>query len=331
LATQPILRVFQGEVLSPPPVWFMRQAGRFLPEYRAIRAKATFEELLNDPDLAAEVTLQPIRRFPDIDGAIIFSDILVILDAFGCGVTIPEGGPRLTRTLDQLDPECPLDERVFEPVQAAIRKVKAQLPDHVSMLGFAGAPWTLLAYGLEGKGSKTWSRAKAFLHAEPARAKAWLDRLADAASRLLNLHVAAGAQAVQLFDTWAGELDPEDYSRFALPAAARTLNGVRGVPKLFFARTGYLPQSLETLPCEGLAIPWQVPIHEARQRFPRMVLQGNLDPAALLAGQDVACRKARAIVDAMHGHPHIFNLGHGLTPDTDPEALAAVIKAVKYH
>jgi len=327
--TQSLLRALQGEPQSPPPVWFMRQAGRFLPEYRAIRAKATFEQLLNDSDLAAEVTLQPIRRFPKIDGAIIFSDILVILDALGCEVTIPEGGPRLGKTLDQIDINRPLDESVFEPVQAAIRKVKAELPAHVTMLGFAGAPWTLLAYGLEGKGSKTWSKAKAFLHAEPAKAHAWLDKLADAAARLLNLHIGAGAQGVQLFDTWAGELDPQDYAEFSLPAVRRTLEQVQGAPRLFFARTGYLPQALESLPCEGLAVPWQVPIAEARQRFPKMVLQGNLDPVILLAGKDPAVRKARAIVEAMRGHAHVFNLGHGLTPETDPEVLAAVIDAVK--
>ncbi len=326
---QALLRVLQGEALAPPPVWFMRQAGRFLPEYRALRAKVSFETLLYDADLAAEVSLQPLRRFPKLDGAIIFSDILVILEALGCGVTIPEGGPRLARTLDQIPLDWGLDERVFEPVQQAIRKVRAQLPPHVTMLGFAGAPWTLLAYGLEGKGSKTWSRAKAFLHAEPGKARQWLEKLADASAHLLNLHIGAGAQGVQLFDTWAGELDAEDYAAFGLPAAARTLAQVEGAPRLFFARTGHLSQSLETLPCEGLAVPWQVPIHEARQRFPSKVLQGNLDPLALLAGKDVACAKARRIVEAMKGHAHIFNLGHGLTPETDPEVLAAVIETVK--
>lgn len=327
--TQPLIRALRGEVQSTPPVWFMRQAGRFLPEYRALRSKVTFEQLLYDSDLAAEVTLQPIRRFPKLDGAIIFSDILVILDALGCNVTIPEGGPRLGKTLDQIPLDQPLDEKVFEPVQAAIRKTRANLPPDVAMLGFAGAPWTLLAYGIEGKGSKNWTRAKAFLHAEPAKAKAWLDRLADAAARLLNLHIGAGAQGVQLFDTWAGELDPEDYAEFSLPAVRRTLAQVEGAPKLFFARTGYLPQGLQTLPCEGLAVPWQVPIAEARQRFPMKVLQGNLDPTMLLAGKETACRKARSIVEAMKGHPHVFNLGHGLLPETDPEVLGAVIDAVK--
>jgi uroporphyrinogen decarboxylase len=327
--TQPLLRVLNGETLDKPPVWFMRQAGRFLPEYREIRAKATFEQLLNDSDLAAEVTLQPIRRFPKIDGAIIFSDILVILDALGCGVTIPEGGPRLAKTLDQIPLDQPLDERIFEPVQAAIRKVRAELPPQVTMLGFAGAPWTLLAYGLEGKGSKTWARAKAYLHQEPAKAKAWLDKLADAAARLLQLHIGAGAQGVQLFDTWAGELDADDYATFALPAAQRTLSQVTTAPTLFFARTGYLPDALNGLPCKGLAVPWQVPIAEARRRFSGKVLQGNLDPIALLAGADVACKKARHIVDVMKGHPHIFNLGHGLVPETDPAVLAAVIDEVK--
>ena len=327
--TQPLIRALRGEVLSTPPVWFMRQAGRFLPEYRALRAKVTFEQLLYDSDLAAEVTLQPVRRFPKLDGAIIFSDILVILDALGCNVTIPEGGPRLGKTLDQIPLDQPLDESVFEPVQAAIRKVKANLPEHVAMLGFAGAPWTLLAYGIEGKGSKSWSRAKAFLHEEPVKAMAWLNRLADVSAHLLNLHIGAGAQGVQLFDTWAGELDPEDYATFALPAAARALSQVEGAPKLFFARTGNMPQALQTLPCEGLAVPWQVSIAEARQRFPGKVLQGNLDPVALLSGQAVACRKARAIVEAMKGHPHVFNLGHGLLPETNPEVLGAVIDTVK--
>lgn len=324
-----LLRVLAGEPSSPPPVWFMRQAGRFLPEYRALRARTTFERLLNDSDLAAEVTLQPVRRFPKLDGAIIFSDILVILDALGCEVTIPEGGPRLGRTLDKIPLDQPLDERVFEPVQEALRKVKAQLPPHVALLGFAGAPWTLLAYGLEGKGSKTWSKAKTFLHQEPAKAHAWLEKLADAAARLLNLHIGAGAHAVQLFDTWAGELDPEDYLTYGLPAVRRTLEQVQGAPRLFFARTGHLPQQLEDLPCEGLAVPWQVPIAEARQRFPKMVLQGNLDPLALLAGKDAAVAKARRIVEAMKGHPHVFNLGHGLLPATDPDALNALIDAVK--
>ncbi len=326
---QPLLRVLNGETLDKPPVWFMRQAGRFLPEYRALRAKASFEQLLYDADLSAEVTLQPIRRFPQLDGAIIFSDILVILQALGCGVTIPEGGPRLAKTLDQIDVNTPLDESVFEPVQVAIRKVKAQLPPHVAMLGFAGAPWTLLAYGLEGKGSKTWSRAKAFLHQEPAKAQAWLERLADISAKLLNLHIGAGAQAVQLFDTWAGELDPEDYRAFALPAASRTLQQVKGAPKLFFARNGHLEPALASLPCEGLAVPWQLDMLEARRAFPSKVLQGNLDPIALLAGAPTARRKARAIVDAMKGAPHIFNLGHGLVPETDPAVLAEVIAEVK--
>ncbi len=326
---QAITRVLNGEVLDKPPVWFMRQAGRFLPEYRALRAKASFEQLLYDADLSAEVTLQPIRRFPQLDGAIIFSDILVILQALGCGVTIPEGGPRLAKTLDQIDVNAPLDESVFEPVQAAIRKVKAQLPPHVTMLGFAGAPWTLLAYGLEGKGSKTWSRAKAFLHQEPAKAQAWLDRLADISAKLLNLHIGAGAEGVQLFDTWAGELDPEDYRAFALPAASRTLSQVTGAPKLFFARSGHLEPALGSLPCEGLAVPWQLDMTEARRAFPNKVLQGNLDPIALLAGAPTARRKARQIVDAMKGAPHIFNLGHGLVPETDPAVLAEVIEEVK--
>ncbi|HJU84415.1 MAG TPA: uroporphyrinogen decarboxylase [Holophagaceae bacterium] len=326
---KPLLQVLQGETLPKPPIWFMRQAGRFLPEYRAIRDKATFEQLLNDSDLAAEVTLQPIRRFPGIDGAIIFSDILVILDALGCGVTIPEGGPRLAKTLDQIPLDQPLDERIFEPVQAAIRKVKAALPPHVTMLGFAGAPWTLLAYGMEGKGSKTWARAKAFMHQEPAKAQAWLDKLADAAARLLNLHIAAGAEGVQLFDTWAGELDPEDYRFLAMPAAAKALSQVKGAPRLFFARSGYLQPELGTLPCEGLAVPWQVPITDARRMFKGKVLQGNLDPAILLAGKGPAVKKARGIVDSMKGAPHVFNLGHGLLPETDPEVVQAVIEEVK--
>jgi uroporphyrinogen decarboxylase len=326
--TPALVRALQGDIQPVPPVWFMRQAGRFLPEYRAIREKATFEDLLYDPDLAAEVTLQPVRRFPRLDGAIIFSDILVVLEALGCGVVIPEGGPRLSRTLDQLDPDGPLDERVFEPVQAALRKVRSALPAHQALLGFAGAPWTLLAYGIEGKGSKNWARAKAFLHQEPLRAGRWLDRLADVASRLLNLHIGAGAQGVQLFDTWAGELDPEDFEGFALPAARRTLAQVEGAPRLYFPR-GILPPSLGDLPCEGFAVSWQVPMAEARRLFPGRVLQGNLDPVALLAGKEVACRKARGIVAAMRGRPHVFNLGHGLLPETDPEVVGAVIEAVK--
>ncbi|BDU73993.1 uroporphyrinogen decarboxylase [Mesoterricola silvestris] len=326
--TPQLVRALRGEVLPTPPIWFMRQAGRFLPEYRRIREKASFEDLLYDSDLAAEVTLQPVRRFPKLDGAIIFSDILVILEALGCGVVIPEGGPRLTRTLDQVDPDVLLDEKVFESVQAALRKVRAALPEDKALLGFAGAPWTLLAYGLEGKGSKNWVRAKSFLHQEPAKARLWLDRLADASARLLNLHIGAGAQGVQLFDTWAGELDREDYETFALPAAHRALAQVEGAPRLYFPR-GILPSSLGTLPCEGFAVSWQVPMAQARAQFPGKVLQGNLDPTALLAGEETAVRKAKAIVQVMKGAPHVFNLGHGLLPETDPAVVGAVIDAVK--
>jgi uroporphyrinogen decarboxylase len=328
--SQILPRVLRGEVVSPPPLWFMRQAGRFLPEYRVLREKATFEQLLADPDLAAEVTLQPVRRFPRLDGAIIFSDILVILDALGCGVTYPEGGPRLTRTLDQIEPDRPLDERAFEPVQAAIRKARSRLPEHVTMLGFAGAPWTLLAYGLEGGGSRNWLRAKTFLHAEPHKALPWLVRLAEAATRLLNLQIEAGAEVVQLFDTCAGELDLDDYRTLAMPPAALALQQVKGAPRIYFARAGHLPQRLVSMPCEALSVPWQVPIQEAVHRFGlTKVLQGNLDPAALLAGKAVACRKARAIVDEMRDYAHIFSLGHGILPGTDPEVLAAVIEEVK--
>jgi len=328
--TAPLIRALSGEVQPTPPCWFMRQAGRFLPEYRAIREKVTFEQLLYDPALAAEVTLQPTRRFAGIDGAIIFSDILIVLEALGCGVTIPEGGPVLARTLDQIDPRVDLNERIFEPIQGALRLVRAELPPEKALLGFAGAPWTLLAYGIEGKGSKTWAKAKTFLHREPEKSKAWLDRLADAAAQLLNLQIAAGAQAVQLFDTWAGELDPEDYATFALPAVERTLSQVKGAPRLFFARTAHMPDALAALSCEGLAVPWQVPMAQARSRFaPGKVLQGNLDPAALLAGPEVACRKAAAIVEAMKGAPHVFNLGHGIVPQTDPDVLARVIEVVK--
>lgn len=331
----PILRVLAGEALPVPPCWFMRQAGRFLPEYRALRAKASFEQLLYDPALAAEVTLQPVRRFKGLDGAIIFSDILIVLEALGCGVTVPEGGPVLARTLDHLDPAVPMNPRTFEPIQAALRLVRAELPAQTALLGFAGAPWTLLAYGLEGKGSKTWSRAKAFLHQHPAQARLWLDRLADLSAHLLNLQITAGAQAVQLFDTWAGELTPEDYATFALPAVQRTLSQVKGAPRIFFARTGNLPDALGDLPYEALAVPWQVDIAQARARFASnsegrsKALQGNLDPSLLLAGADVACQKSTFIVQSMRGAPHIFNLGHGILPGTDPDVLARVIEAVK--
>ena len=323
-------RVLQREVVTTPPLWFMRQAGRFLPEYRALREKASFEQLLADPDLAAEVSLQPVRRFPRLDGAIIFSDILVVLDALGCGVTYPEGGPLLARTLDQIDPDRPLDERCFEPVLAALRRVRSRLPGHVTLLGFAGAPWTLLAYGIEGGSSRDWTRAKTFLHAEPQKSLPWLVRLAEAASRLLTLQIEAGAQVVQLFDSCAGDLDLDDYRTLAIPPAALALQQVKGAPRIYFPRAGYLPQRLATLPCEGLSISWQVPIQDAVRRFGlTKVLQGNLDPAALLAGKTVACRKARAIMEEMRDYPHIFNLGHGILPGTDPDVLAAVIEEVK--
>ena len=327
-----IERALRGEPVDRPPIWFMRQAGRYLPEYRAVRERTTFLGLCRDPELAVEVTLQPVRRF-GLDAAIIFSDILLPLDAMGRELRFLAGeGPSFpdpvrtpadVRSLKALDPHRDLKE----PLEA-IRLAVARSP--VPVLGFAGAPFTLACYLVEGSGSQDWIATKRFMTAEPTAFRELLDRLADAIGAYLQAQIEAGAVAVQLFDTWAGALSFDDYCAFALPAAARTLAHVRGAPRIYFTKdTSPFLRVLRETGADAFGIDWRTDMAHARTVLGDVPVQGNLDPIALFAPPEEVRRRVHAIIRAAGPRGHVMNLGHGIVPETPIEGVEAMVDAVK--
>ncbi len=323
----------RGEPVDRPPVWFMRQAGRYMAEYRAIRERVSFLELCHDPALACEVTCQPVDRF-GVDAAIVFSDILTIPEAMGCPVEFHPGrGPVLPEPIrTAADVERLVDPDIGSAlpwVPETLRLFRAARPE-VPILGFAGAPFTLLCYMVEGGGSKNWLALKQLLFQSPEVAQALLGRLADAVGAYLQAQVDAGAAAVQMFDTWAGILSPEDWRRFALPAAQRALSHVSGAPRIYFTRDS--SPFLRMLPETGadvIGLDWRVDIAEAREVLGGMPVQGNMDPVALYAPPAEVRRRVHAICDAAGPRGHVFNLGHGVLPTTPLEGVEAMIAAVK--
>lgn len=324
-----------GQPVDRTPVWFMRQAGRYLPEYRAVRKDVSFLELCASPDLAAEVTLQPIRRF-ELDAAIVFSDILTIPEAMGQEVQFIKGkGPVLPEPLrDRAAIEALKHPDVSEalPYVPATLKVFQEARPDVPILGFAGAPWTLLCYMVEGGGSKNWIHPKKLLQSDPEAAQALLDRLADMVGDYLQAQIDAGAAAVQMFDTWAGALSRADFERWALPAAQRAFDRVKGAPRIYFTKdtAPFLPVLAQT-GADALGIDWRTDIAEARQVLGDMPVQGNLDPIALHAPPAEVARRTHAILDAAGPVGHVFNLGHGVVPSTPIEGVHAMVEAVKTH
>ncbi len=311
----------------------MRQAGRFLPEYRAVREKMSFLELCADADMCAEVTLQPLRRFR-FDAGIVFSDILLPLDHMGLELSFGKGhGPRFARPIrSRADVDALKD---FDPVRDLPAPLRAlQILDReasVPILGFAGAPFTLACYAIEGGGSKHWKTTKQLMWQDPDTFGLLLDRLADAVGDHLQAQVDAGAKAVQLFDTWAGALSVEDLRRWALPAAARALARVKGVPTLYFTRDSgpFLPWLRES-GADAIGLDWRVDMAWARQQLGADVpVQGNMDPIALYAPADELRRRAHAIIRAAGPTGHVFNLGHGVTPQTPIDAVETVVEAVR--
>ena len=328
-----LLRALAGERLKRPPVWFMRQAGRYLPEYRAIRKNVSFLELCADPDLCCEVTLQPLRRYP-FDAGIIFSDILVIPEKMGLHLEFGKGmGPRFhnpvrTRSdvmaLTGIDPvrDLPSPLRALELTSA-----KAGVP----ILGFCGAPFTLACYAVEGGGSKDWIALKQLMYQDPDTFQILLDKLADAVGDHLQAQVEAGAAAVQLFDTWAGTLSPEDWRRWALPAARKALSKVKGVPTLYFTKdtSPFLPW-IKEVGADAYGVDWRVPLDRARVALGEDVpVQGNLDPIALFAPEEVLKAKVQSVLRAAGPRGHVFNLGHGITPKTPLESVDTVLRTVR--
>jgi uroporphyrinogen decarboxylase len=339
LRAAPLLAAIRGERPARRPVWFMRQAGRSLPEYRAARAGSDMLTACLTPDLACEITLQPVRRY-GVDAAILFSDIVVPLRAAGIDVEIVAGtGPVVAqpvRTAEDVAALPALRPEAVAPVAEAVRLLIAELgsgPDGVPLIGFAGAPFTLASYLVEGGPSRNHERTKALMHADPGTWHALLDRLAEITLTFLRVQLAAGADALQLFDSWAGTLSERDYRRFVLPHSARVLGGLveAGVPRIHFGvGTGELLGAMAEAGADMVGVDWRVPLDAAARRVgPGVAVQGNLDPAVLSAGWDVVAEEVRRIIaegEAAHGH--VFNLGHGVLPETDPDVLARVVELV---
>jgi uroporphyrinogen decarboxylase len=332
------LSACRRQPVTHTPVWFMRQAGRSLPEYRAARGSGSILASIAQPDVAAEITLQPVRRY-GVDAAILFSDIVVPVHAVGFGVEVEPGrGPVVAQPfrgagdlarLRPLEPEVDLPY-VAETVTLAVGELASF---GVPLIGFAGAPFTVASYLVEGGPSRTFARTKSLMHTEPGLWAELLDRLADMSVAFLGAQVAAGAAAVQLFDSWAGCLSPSDYERFVLPTTRRVLAeiGRTGVPTILFGvGTGELLPLMATAGADVVGVDWRVPLHEARRRVgPGCAVQGNLDPALCLAPFDLVAAEARSVLEAAGAEPgHVFNLGHGVLPETDPGILGALVDLV---
>ena len=328
------LEACRGEPTDRIPVWFMRQAGRSLPEYRAVRERHDILEICHTPELAAEVTLQPVTRL-GVDAAILFSDIVVPVEAMGIRLEITPGiGPVIEdpiRSLTDIERLRPLEPEADVPyVLDAIRILASELD--VPLIGFGGAPFTLASYLIEGGPSKTHALTKSFMHSEPATWHKLMDRLGESVLAYMRAQVAAGAQAVQLFDSWAGHLSPDDYKTFVAPAVERIFSGLAdlGVPRIHFGvNTGELLELMAGTGTDVMGIDWRVPLDSARRRLgDDIVLQGNLDPAVCLAPWEVIEEKALDVLERGAGVKHIFNLGHGVLPETDPDSLARLVHFV---
>lgn len=333
-----ILRAARGEKTERTPVWLMRQAGRVLPEYRAVREKTGgFIEMVTNPELAAEVTIQPVDIL-GVDAAIIFSDILVIPEAMGLPYTMEEKrGPLFPRTVQTA---ADIDNiRIAEPeadlayVLDAIKLVKRDLNDRVPLIGFAGAPWTIFAYMVEGSGSKTFSKAKKMLYAEPELAHKLLDKITQSTIVYLKAQIAAGADMVQLFDSWAGMLAPEVYDVFALRYIAQICDAITEVPVTVFAKGAFFArEGMAKLSCNTIGLDWNMEIAESRRIIgENKTLQGNLDPCVLYASFDQVREQTRQMMKAFEGQRHIANLGHGLYPDLSPDKVKCFIDTVKEY
>ena len=340
LDTAPFLRAAQGLDASHTPVWFMRQAGRSLPEYRAIRGPGSILDAIAKPELAAEITLQPVRRY-GVDAAILYSDIVVPVAAIGFGVDVAPGtGPVVEhpfRTAADLDRLRPLDPEADTPyVLETCRILSRELT--VPLIGFAGAPFTVASYLLEGRPSRTYEHTKALMYSDDVLWHQLLDRLADLAIASLRSQVACGAQAVQLFDSWAGTLSLADYRRYVLPHSTKVFDSIAdlNVPSIHFGvDTGELLGAMAEAGTSHtgrfvMGADWRIPIDEARRRVgPNVHVQGNLDPVALLCGWETTRRLAGEVMASNAGRPgHIFNLGHGVMPAVDPSVLEQLVTYV---
>ncbi|SNS96200.1 uroporphyrinogen decarboxylase [Ekhidna lutea] len=329
-----ILRAARGEKTERTPVWLMRQAGRILPEYRAVRNSLSgFKELVETPQLAAEVTIQPVDIL-GVDAAIIFSDILVIPEAMGLTYEMVEKkGPHFPKTVESKHDIERL--KVADPadlgyVYEALRITKKELDGRVPLIGFAGAPWTIFSYMIEGGGSKTFSKARRMLYSDPAMAEHLLNMITDSTIAYLKEQVKAGADMLQIFDSWAGVLPPAHYSKFSLKYISKICDAITEVPITVFAKGAWwaLPEMAD-INCRTVGLDWNMDPKEARRVLPNKTLQGNLDPCALYGSNEVIKAETKKMLASFGDHPHIANLGHGVYPDTDPNKVKYFIEMVK--
>ena len=332
------LRACRGEAVERLPVWLMRQAGRYLPEYRAIREKADFLTLCKTPELAAEVTLQPVRIL-GVDAAILFADILLPLEAMGAELQFVKGDgpsfPNPVRSREDIEKlRTPDVEESLGYVFDAMRLVRRELAGQVPLIGFGGTPWTLAAYLVEGGGSKHFEHLLAWSYGDPEGLARLLDRIADTSIAYLRGQIAAGAQALQLFDTWGGILDLQRWRALALPPLRKIVDALRAlpdaVPLIYYVNGGgHLLEGMSELPVDVLSVDWRQPLSKIRQTVGPRVLQGNFDPAALLAPIPEIERRVAAVIEEGKGGGHIINLGHGILPMTPVDHAKAFVEAAK--
>jgi uroporphyrinogen decarboxylase len=336
LAQNILLKTVYLEKVDRTPIWLMRQAGRILPEYRKVRSSVRdFKELVKTPELAAEVTIQPVDIL-GVDAAIIFSDILVIPEAMGLNYEMEENkGPVFPVKLSSVDDLKLLrvsDAADLNYVLEAIRITKRELNGRVPLIGFAGAPWTIFSYMVEGGGSKTFSRAKKMLYTQPEFAHQVLDMITQSTINYLKGQIAAGVDVIQIFDSWAGILGPEQYREFSLKYISKICDAIDEVPKIVFAKGAFFVRAeMNKLNCQVIGLDWNMDITESRKLMPDKVLQGNLDPCALYGSFDDIKRETRKMLSLFEPGKHIANLGHGLYPDTEVDKVKCFIDTVKSY
>ena len=338
-AAKALLAVLNGERRDPVPMWMMRQAGRYLPEYRQLRQdKGSFLDLVYDADAAAEITLQPLKRFPRLDAAILFSDILIVPFAIGQHLTFIAGeGPRLSPTLiDSALDELTAYPARLDPIYETVRKVREALAPEKALIGFAGAPWTVATYMVAGQGSREQAEARRLAYADPAKFGAIIERIEEITLDYLSRQIEAGAEAVQLFDSWAGSLSPAQFEQWVIGPTARIVGRLReshsDVPIIGFPKGagGKLAGYARETNVSAIGLDETVdPIWAAKELPSNLPVQGNLDPVALLAGGHALETASRRILDAFADRPHIFNLGHGILQETPVEHVERLIALVK--
>lgn len=329
-----LLRTLNEGVCERPPVWIMRQAGRILPQYRKIRASLSgFKELVSTPDLAAEVTIQPVDELK-VDAAIIFSDILVIPEAMNLPYEMVEKKgpyfPKTVRSKKDLDQLVEADPERLSYVTDAIKATLKGLDGRVPLIGFAGAPWTIFCYMVEGGGSKTFSHARAMLYREPEMAARLMDMITLGTIKYLKAQIKAGVHLVQIFDSWAGILSPQHYRQYALPALKQICEAIDEVPVTVFAKGAeYALKEVAAMPCRTIGLDWNMNIHSARELVGKdKVLQGNLDPCQLYGPHQQIEKATTEMMEKFKGGPHIVNLGHGVYPDTPLDGVKCFVNTV---